>query len=766
MEKTGIKALLLTAIILLCSVSFSLGLTVNQTGWSDQSVWSGPYEAPPVVGPVFYSDIEWVVGSPIPVYTGINTWSFSSIPIPVSETVDVLVQEMTVTFTTTPGAGSLDGEIEGIPIPAGSTLTINNTIYAIQSGSYANHAWFVGEAIFDLGSMGTFVSDFLTSSSGSTDPMDLGCIFGQLSGVVMTDTSVTPAVNMIEISSKNGAQSYGSITCSFETIPTIVSSTPVSNVQLLAYDAISASGSVTGLYTGPLDQTGKSIYLEGLNTGAFYGTSFYTGGSSPAFSIFSFEEDAQLVPDLYGLPQAEAEAEIMNNGFSIGAVTDAYSCVMESGRVMNQSLLGGESAAPGSAIDIEVSLGPASGMSMGKGITDGSLPVVFYTDYPTPSVGPVHSARMEHALAELNPSYITNDDWQWTTVGSSTSETVDIHETDYTTTFTYSGTIYTNSTPEGLFISGNGTQTINVKTIISGTYTYYWLLSGSYELDSGLTGTCTGVGFTTNPDPLDPANKTWIAFDGDIHGADTHIGRGVGSQGTLSVTSIKGEQAYGTLYFETGSRTEEASVLHSGLTIWIGNNEYSGLCTGAYNGPLTHTEVNILIPAFQSGMSFGSYTTSLGTGNIYIYHEACQETYSPPEIDDIIFDNCISELDVSPVNVTAHDPEGGSLTYYWNAPDGGSIIGSGPNVNFDPPDDGLHACPYRVQIGVQSDLTGLIAIETIYITVTVAGDNDQDGDADGTDLFDFVDSYSGSSLSDFAADFGKTDGCSCQSISI
>jgi YD repeat-containing protein len=98
-----------------------------------------------------------------------------------------------------------------------------------------------------------------------------------------------------------------------------------------------------------------------------------------------------------------------------------------------------------------------------------------------------------------------------------------------------------------------------------------------------------------------------------------------------------------------------------------------------------------------------------------------------PVIEDIYFDDCISELCKSEISVSAYDPMGGDLTYSWNALDGGEIIGTGAAVAFDPPDSGPHPCPYHVEVTVTSSASGFSKDEIIEIYVRLAGDVDGNG---------------------------------------
>ena len=100
-----------------------------------------------------------------------------------------------------------------------------------------------------------------------------------------------------------------------------------------------------------------------------------------------------------------------------------------------------------------------------------------------------------------------------------------------------------------------------------------------------------------------------------------------------------------------------------------------------------------------------------------------------PTIDDTAFDSCISELCTSPISAIAHDPLEGELTYAWEALDGGAIIGAGADVDFDPPGPTIYpACnPYGVKLTVTSSVTGLSTLQTIGISVKLAGDANGDG---------------------------------------
>ena len=65
------------------------------------------------------------------------------------------------------------------------------------------------------------------------------------------------------------------------------------------------------------------------------------------------------VPNVVGLAQAAAQSSLTSAGLTLGAVTTANSSTVPSGQVISQTPASGSSAAPGSAVALVVSLGPA-----------------------------------------------------------------------------------------------------------------------------------------------------------------------------------------------------------------------------------------------------------------------------------------------------------------------------------------------------------------------------------------------------------------------
>jgi beta-lactam-binding protein with PASTA domain len=78
------------------------------------------------------------------------------------------------------------------------------------------------------------------------------------------------------------------------------------------------------------------------------------------------------VPDVVDLEQASAEASIASADLVVGTITTANSDTVVAGNVISQDPTGGTEVVTGTAVDLEVSLGPATGVPMIVSPVDGS----------------------------------------------------------------------------------------------------------------------------------------------------------------------------------------------------------------------------------------------------------------------------------------------------------------------------------------------------------------------------------------------------------
>lgn len=91
--------------------------------------------------------------------------------------------------------------------------------------------------------------------------------------------------------------------------------------------------------------------------------------------ISSGSSGTVTVPDLTGLSEADAEAAIVAAGLTVGTVTTAPSDTVPAGDVISHDPAAGASVAPGSAVDLVVSSGPAAGeVLIAVDIRPGSCP--------------------------------------------------------------------------------------------------------------------------------------------------------------------------------------------------------------------------------------------------------------------------------------------------------------------------------------------------------------------------------------------------------
>ena len=80
----------------------------------------------------------------------------------------------------------------------------------------------------------------------------------------------------------------------------------------------------------------------------------------PAAAQAQSKDTATHVPEVVGMSKEKAMSEIMAEGLVMGKVAEASSAGVPMGKVISQSPIKGTSVAPGTAIDIVISTGPAT----------------------------------------------------------------------------------------------------------------------------------------------------------------------------------------------------------------------------------------------------------------------------------------------------------------------------------------------------------------------------------------------------------------------
>jgi beta-lactam-binding protein with PASTA domain len=125
--------------------------------------------------------------------------------------------------------------------------------------------------------------------------------------------------------------------------------------QANAQAAITGAGLAVGAVTSANSATVAAGLVISQNPIA--GTSVAPG--SAVALVVSLGPALVTVPGVTGQTQAAAQAAITGAGLAVGAVSSANSATVAAGLVISQNPIGGTSVAPGSAVALVVSLGPA-----------------------------------------------------------------------------------------------------------------------------------------------------------------------------------------------------------------------------------------------------------------------------------------------------------------------------------------------------------------------------------------------------------------------
>ncbi len=189
--------------------------------------------------------------------------SFSWMPEPVYESVDVLLEQGdTITL-------SASGAISG-------TLTLNVSKWiTIQSGTYAG--WGYRIATYDLAG---YTGTFYTVHDGAQ-------AWGMLTGDIHAMMKYDGIQRTIYLTSIHGQQTSGTISLGTPgRVPG--SSTTLNSVPLVILDGGLWSGVGTGYYEGAITQTVTTLQLQSLGEGISFSTYESSAGNGNAYSYFDF----------------------------------------------------------------------------------------------------------------------------------------------------------------------------------------------------------------------------------------------------------------------------------------------------------------------------------------------------------------------------------------------------------------------------------------------------------------------------------------------
>ena len=228
-------------------------------------------------------------------------------------------------------------------------------------------------------------------ASGSTDPngdivsyewdTDLDGVFDDALGVASTTVFPAPYLGMVALKVTDAAGNediaFASISIAAVNGPPVIDSfspadllPTASNSNPLLFEATASDPDLDPLVfewtlDGAVMSTASSwLYTPGIGETGTRTVKLRVSDAIPATAdaievrVVQLEAEV-LVPDVTGQDQASAEADLIAAGLAVGNVTTASSDTVPAGDVISQNPAGGASVAPGTAVDLVVSAGPA-----------------------------------------------------------------------------------------------------------------------------------------------------------------------------------------------------------------------------------------------------------------------------------------------------------------------------------------------------------------------------------------------------------------------
>ena len=224
------------------------------------------------------------------------------------------------------------------PVAAPDTLTIIGTSLSFSAAQLTAN---------DTGSTISLVAVSPASFAGGTITGTGPFVFTPGAGFTTSDSFTYEIVDAF------GQTAIGVVTvnrAATVTVPNVVNLT-----QASASAALTAAGLTTGAIANANSATiaAGSVISQSPASGASVAT-----GSAVALTV-SLGPALVIVPDVTNQTQANAAAALAAAGLTTGAIGTANSSIVPAGSVIGQNPAAGTSAAPGSAVALTVSLGPA-----------------------------------------------------------------------------------------------------------------------------------------------------------------------------------------------------------------------------------------------------------------------------------------------------------------------------------------------------------------------------------------------------------------------
>ena len=497
---------------------------------------------------------------------GLTVGSFNSV---YSNTVQAtyIISQNPPAGTSVAAGSSVDLTTSLGPVPA--TMTVPNVVGMTQADA---ENYLLSVALLNTGTVSQVYSSTVTAGYVISQDPAAGTTVATYSAVNLT-VSLGPAPSNV-------------------TVPDVTNMS-----QASAQSTLTAAGLAVGAISQANSSTVPVGYVISQNPSA--GASVASGTSVNLTLSLGPQVTMISVPNVVGLLQANAQSAITSAGLTVGTITQAYSATVPSGNVISQSPAAGISVAPGTTVNLTVSLGtgpitvPILGLfNTGVDNSGAALPIGSLDPHYV-MTGPESTAYVIQKCTPWVTPPSSNTTWIGPTDGFTASSSGDYHDV---LTFDLTGLDLTTAVISGTVAADN-----TVKILLNG-------------VDTGVS--------TPNQNNLDPYSMdsfenlhNFVLNSGFVSGINTidfvvsnyQFAGGGNSPSGLLVTNLSGSAA--SLGPQTGSVTVPNVV---GMTQAAAQSTLTsaGLATGtitqAYNSTVVSGNVISQSPASGASVALGT----------------------------------------------------------------------------------------------------------------------------------------------------------------
>ena len=348
-----------------------------------------------------------------------------TLPAAVSVTVSTGAGSITVPNVVNLAQAAANAAITGAGLVVGTITTASSA--TVPSGSVISQSPIAGTGVSAGSAVALLISSGpanvtvpnvvnLTQAAASSAITGAGLAVG---GITNANSATVPAGSVI--SQNPGA---GASVAPGSAVALVISSGPatatVPNVVNLTQAAASSAITAAGLVVGAITTANSLVPVGNVISQNPTGGTVVAQGSAVAL-VISLGPANVAVPNVVNLTQAAASSAITGAGLVVGAITTANSLVPV-GNVISQNPTGGTLVAPGSAVALVISLGPAgTGPTVVASVTSanngrGNQTVQITTTVPTRLVAFVSADGPQNVGAAGQASTVSGGGLAWTLV--------------------------------------------------------------------------------------------------------------------------------------------------------------------------------------------------------------------------------------------------------------------------------------------------------------------------------------------------------------